>query len=440
MTTNFSTQSAASPLATGLPSASALPANPGLPGAASPHTTQADLSGVPAKARFILGIFKRLQYGQVLLSLPDGQRLSFGQGQPQVQVFLANYKVFDAAMSSGDIGFAQTFIEGDWDCDDLAAMLDIMVANRQSIERVVYGNWVGRLVYRFQHLMNRNSKSGSRRNIHAHYDIGNRFYDVWLDKSMTYSSALFNTLDKTPRFEDLPQAQHNKYQRILDELRLAQPIEQSAILEIGCGWGGFAKLAAQQGATVKGLTLSTEQLALAQQRLANDGLAQSTNLALQDYRDEHGTYDAIVSIEMFEAVGEAYWDSYFDVLRRCLKQNGQAVIQTITIDNSLFERYRKSTDFIQQYIFPGGMLPSPKRFEALAKSHGLEVVKGFAFGQHYAHTLRLWREQFLARIDQVKAQGFDTAFLRTWEFYLVYCEAAFRHGNTDVHQYTLRKQ
>jgi cyclopropane-fatty-acyl-phospholipid synthase len=312
-----------------------------------------------------------------------------------------------------------------------------MVANRALIERAVYGSWWGQWVYRLQHWLNRNTKAGARRNIHAHYDLGNAFYKLWLDPTMTYSSALFDSLDNPPSEQDLSAAQNAKYQRILDELG-ASGGAQRRILEIGCGWGGFAELAAKQGAHVTGLTLSTEQLDFARQRLSKAGLGSQVDFVLRDYRDERQRYDAIVSIEMFEAVGESYWSSYFECLKRSLAPEGTAVVQTITIDESLFERYRKSTDFIQQFIFPGGMLPSATRFSELAQAHGLKVTNQFRFGQHYAHTLRLWREAFTRKQLAIRAQGFDEAFMRTWEFYLVYCEAAFRHGNTDVMQVSLR--
>lgn len=248
---------------------------------------------------------------------------------------------------------------------------------------------------------------------------------------MTYSSALF----AQPEFT-LKQAQHAKYKRILSETGVRTG---DTLLEIGCGWGGFAELAASEGVHVTGLTLSTEQLAFAQKRLLAAGVAEHTELRLQDYRDADGQFDAIASIEMFEAVGEDYWDSYFNCIAQRLKTGGRACIQTITIDDSLFERYRKGTDFIQQYIFPGGMLPSPTVFKAHAQRHGLSVVNEFAFGLDYARTLSLWDQAFCANLDAVKEQGFDERFIRTWKFYLAYCEAGFRAGSIDLFQFTLQK-
>ncbi len=384
----------------------------------------------PAAARLIIDLLERIEHGALTLKLPDGRTVGFGHGTPRATLRLRNWKLFPAVLSRGDIGFAETFIAGDWETESLAEVLDVAVANRNVLEAAVYGRWWGGLAHRIRHLLNRNSRAGSRRNIHAHYDLGNAFYRLWLDPSMTYSSALFGG----DAGRSLEQAQQAKYGRILDELALGAG---ASVLEIGCGWGGFAEVATRNGLEVRGLTLSTEQLAYARKRLAAAGLAAHVEFALQDYRDERGRYDGIVSIEMFEAVGEAYWPAYFDTLRSALAPDGRAVIQTITIDDALFERYRHGTDFIQQYVFPGGMLASPSVFEGHARNAGLRVVRTLAFGQDYARTLALWRQAFVARIEQVRALGFDRRFERIWEFYLAYCEAAFRHGNTDVYQFTL---
>ena len=386
---------------------------------------------MPAAARAVIALLSRMREGRLTLVTPGGQVLAFGTGDPHATVRLANWNVFGASLSKGDIGFAESYIDGDWQTDSLATLMHVMLANRDVVERAIYGSWWGSLLYRVRHLFNRNSRAGSRRNIHAHYDLGNPFYEVWLDPSMTYSSALFGG-DPARSLQD---AQDAKYRRILDELALRPG---ARVLEIGCGWGGFAEMAARDGLHVTGLTLSTEQHAWATKRLADAGLGDRARFLLQDYRDEHGRYDAIVSIEMFEAVGEQYWPSYFQTLRRCLAPGGRAVVQTITIDESLFDRYRKSTDFIQQYIFPGGMLPSPTVFEQGAARTGLAVDDRFAFGGDYARTLKLWREAFVANLPRITAQGFDARFARTWEFYLAYCEAGFSQGSTDVVQFTLR--
>jgi cyclopropane-fatty-acyl-phospholipid synthase len=285
-----------------------------------------------------------------------------------------------------------------------------------------------------RHLLNRNHKANSRKNIHAHYDLGNAFYELWLDDTMNYSSALF-----AGDFSlSMQEAQRAKVRRALTATQVTQG---SRVLEIGCGWGALAEMATlEMGAHVTGVTLSTEQLAFANARMTWNGKAAQADLRLQDYRDiNDGPYDAVCSIEMVEAVGQEYWPTYFQTVSRLLKPGGKACIQSIVIDDALFDRYVKSTDFIQQYIFPGGCLPSPSEFRRQAKLAGLEVVDELKFGPDYAETLRRWRHDFMAQEAQVVALGFDTKFLRTWEFYLAYCEAAFDEANTDVIQFTLRK-
>ncbi len=391
----------------------------------------------PAAARAVLRLLSSLRHGRLDLQLPDGSQSRFGDPQaagPHAAIRLLNWNVCAAALKSGDIGFAESYIAGDWTTPDLAALMKLFVANRDAVEHVIYGQWWGRLLYRAKHLLNRNSRRGSRKNIHAHYDLGNPFYRLWLDPTMNYSSAWFEgDLQRS-----LPAAQHAKVRRALQECGL-QPGQR--LLEIGCGWGALAeKAAAEFAAEVTGVTLSKEQLGFAQQRIEQAGLSERVALRLQDYRDiDDAAFDAIASIEMFEAVGREYWPGFFATLRDKLKPGGRACIQTITIRDDLFERYVAGTDFIQQYIFPGGLLPSPSQFRAHAQAAGLEVVNELAFGPDYAETLRRWRERFLAEESQVRRIGFDTRFMRIWEFYLAYCEAAFDGGNTDVIQFTLRK-
>ena len=388
-------------------------------------------SKVPAQVQFLLRMLSRLEHGSLKLECPDGKLLKFGNEDPAVTLSLSSWEPFLAAIRSGDIGFAESYLQGEWQTDNLAKLIELFIHNRNALESAIYGSWWGSLLYRIKHLFNRNSRAGSRRNIHAHYDIGNSFYTLWLDPSMTYSSALF----AQPEFT-LQQAQYAKYERIFSEINGGA---DSRILEIGCGWGGFAELAAKKGARITGLTLSTEQLDFAQKRLNDAGVSERTELRLQDYRDTDGEYDGIASIEMFEAVGEEYWDSYFACIAKNLKTGGRACIQTITIADDLFERYRKGTDFIQQYIFPGGMLPSPSIFRAHAQRHGLSVMNEFAFGLDYARTLRLWDHAFEEALPAIQAQGFDERFIRTWKFYLAYCEAGFRAGSIDLFQFTLQK-
>jgi cyclopropane-fatty-acyl-phospholipid synthase len=388
----------------------------------------------PAAARTILKLLKRLQVGTLDLQMPDGSQARFGNGHPHAAIRLKDWSVCTAALRSGDIGFAEAFIDGRWTSPDVVALLKLFLANRDAFDAVIFGTWWGRLMYRAKHLLNRNSRRGSRKNIHAHYDIGNPFYRLWLDETMNYSSALFEGDLARP----MAQAQRAKVRRALAEVQL-QPGQR--LLEVGCGWGALAEAAAGDiGAQVVGVTLSDEQLAFARERMVRHDLADRVELRLQDYRDiADEPFDAIASIEMFEAVGREYWDDYFRTLHAKLKPGGRACIQSITIRDDLFERYVKSTDFIQQYIFPGGLLPSAEVFRAQARKAGFEVVNELAFGTDYAETLRRWRADFLARDGQVRQLGFDTRFMRIWEFYLAYCEAAFATGNTNVVQFTLRR-
>ncbi len=415
------------------------------PGSPSSSTTTASSfvlpQAAPTSARAVLRILEQLQVGSLDLQLPDGSQLHFAArgsvisaAEPRAALRLNDWSLCAAVLKSGDIGFAETWIEGGWTSPDLVALLKLFIANREAMESVVYGTWWGSLAYRIKHLLNRNSRQGSRKNIHAHYDIGNPFYRLWLDETMNYSSALFEGDFAKPTAE----AQLAKVRRAVRECGV-QP--GGRLLEIGCGWGALAETAAREfGAHVTGVTLSDEQLAFARERLQRAGLSEQSDLRLQDYRDiADEPFDAIASIEMFEAVGRAYWDSFFTTLASKLKPGGRACIQTITIRDDLFDRYLKSTDFIQQYIFPGGLLPSPSAFRAEAAKAGLEVTNECAFGADYAETLRRWRQQFLARDRQVRMLGFDNRFMRIWEFYLAYCEAAFDTGNTNVMQFTLKK-
>ncbi|QPR35676.1 class I SAM-dependent methyltransferase [Delftia acidovorans] len=409
------------------------------PSAAAPRRT-------PARARRVLNLLERLPHGQLDLEQPDGRLLHLPRppsGAADAHCVLHDWQALERTLKSGDIGLAEGYIAGEWDSPDLAALLRLCMANRDHVQSLVYGSWWGRLGYRLRHLLQRNTRAGSARNIHAHYDLGNDFYRLWLDPGMSYSAAWFQgRTGQALRNADLQEAQQAKLRRTLDEVRL-QPGQR--LLEIGCGWGGLAEAAAQEfGARVTGVTLSREQLVWGQQRMQQAGLADAVELRYQDYRDlpaRHAgePFDAIVSIEMFEAVGREYWRGYFQTLRDCLKPGGLACIQTITLREDLFARYLRSTDFIQQYIFPGGLLPSIPAFEQEARRAGLVVERRMAFGRDYAETLRRWRQAFDHNLDAVRAQGFDERFVRIWTFYLAYCEAAFDTGNTDVVQFTLRK-
>ena len=403
-------------------------------------TTASGLSlprSVPVRARTVLRLLERLRHGTLNLQLPDGTQLRYGQGdQPMASLTVHDWSVFEAALKSGDIGFAEAYRDAHWSSPDIAAVLRVFLRNRDALEDIVYGNWLGGLLYRLRHLFNRNTKANSRKNIHAHYDLGNAFYRLWLDETMNYSSAWFEgQLDG-----DMVTAQRAKVRRAL---RMAGVGRGDRVLEIGCGWGALAEMAVTEfGASLSGVTLSTEQLAWGRERMANLGpqAVARADLRLQDYREiADGPFDAVCSIEMFEAVGREYWPAYFESVARLLKTGGRACIQSIVIDDKLFDRYIRSTDFIQQYIFPGGCLPCPAEFRRQAEAAGLRVVDEFCFGADYAETLRRWRHQFLAERTRVLQLGFDERFMRLWEFYLAYCEAAFDEASIDVVQYTLQK-
>ncbi len=377
--------------------------------------------GTPAAGRAVLQLLQRLQHGSLTLQLPNGTMQRFGgDAAPHAALHLHSWQPCVAALKSGDIGFAESFIAGHWSTPNLTELLRVLVKNRAAVESVIYGSWAGRLFYRIKHLLNRNTRANSQKNIHAHYDLGNAFYRLWLDDTMNYSSAIFaGDLNQS-----MSQAQSAKVRRALE---LCQVKAGDRVLEVGCGWGALAEMSTTTfGASLVGVTLSTEQLAFARERLQRLGVADRADLRLQDYRDiQDPPFDAICSIEMIEAVGRAYWPTYFATLARLLKPGGRACVQSIVIDDALFERYVSGTDFIQQYIFPGGCLPCPREFREQARAAGFEVVDEYAFGPDYAETLKRWREAFLGARGQVLQGGFDERFMRIWEFYLAYFEAAF---------------
>ncbi|MCB1942555.1 MAG: class I SAM-dependent methyltransferase [Candidatus Accumulibacter sp.] len=389
----------------------------------------------PRSARTVLALLEGIEQGALEVRLPNGARLRFGHASPghhSAMLEIGCWSVFDRVLERGDVGFAEASIDGHWHSPDLAALLTLFANNRQAISRAVYGQWWGLLSARLRHLLNANTRAGSRRNIIAHYDLGNDFYRLWLDPTMSYSSALFSS--DAPR--SLASAQLAKYRRILQRLG-ARPGQR--VLEIGCGWGAFAETAAREaGLQVVGLTLSPAQLQFARERLRLAGVDRQVRLELRDYRDLVGEqFDHIVSIEMFEAVGERWWPTYFATLQRLLVPGGRAVVQSITIADALFARYRRGTDFIQQQVFPGGMLPSPSVFGQRAADAGLQVRDSFAFGRDYARTLAEWSANFEQQWPTIEAQGFDERFRRLWRFYLAYCQAGFSSGTTDVMQFEL---
>ena len=399
-------------------------------GFVSPASPRRGAAREPAAMRLLQGLVARLAHGRLALTTPDGATRSFGTGDSApASLAIRDWKVAADTLRGGDVGFAQAYIDGRWDTTDLTRLLTLLAANQDALERAFYGRALVRAALRLRHLLRSNTKAQARRNIVAHYDLGNAFYALWLDPSMTYSSALF---DGVPG-RTLEDAQHAKYARVFDELALAPG---GRVLEIGSGWGSFALHAARRGARVTGLSLSHAQTAQARERVTHAGVADRVEFHLRDYRDERGRYDAVASIEMIEAVGERWWPTYFRAVRNALVPGGRACIQAITIADARFARYRTQSDFIQQYIFPGGMLPSPSRLIAEAKAAGLDVVGVKAFGDDYATTLERWLAAFDAQRVHVRALGFDDRFIRCWRFYLAYCAAGFATQTTDVAQYT----
>ncbi|MCF3594657.1 cyclopropane-fatty-acyl-phospholipid synthase family protein [Rhodobacteraceae bacterium LMO-12] len=385
--------------------------------------------------RFFARVFEtatRMRVGRLDFVLPDGRRFR-AEGKtagPVAELHLHSMDVFSRLIREGELGFCDAYLEEQWSTPDLQAFLDLLNSGNDELYRGFPGQSLVRAFERLRHWMNSNTKEQARENISYHYDLGNEFYALWLDDTMTYSSALFETGQ-----ESLEAAQRAKYAAMVDQLGL-RPGDH--VLEIGCGWGGFAEYAAKErGLRVTGLTISEEQLKYGRERIEKAGISDLVELKMQDYRDETGRYDGIVSIEMFEAVGEKYWPVYFNRVRDCLKPEARAVLQIITIHEKRFEVYRKGVDFIQKYIFPGGMLPSKTALQAEIVKAGMTVEAMRAFGESYSQTLRRWHEEFNGKWDEVSALGFDERFRRMWNFYLTSCAAAFHGGNCDVVQITV---
>ena len=382
----------------------------------------------------VFDLVGKLNAGRVDFILPDGRRFR-AEGLkpgPVAEVTINNPDVFARLVREGDLGFCDAYLDGWWTTPDLQAFMDFIHADNDDMYDGFPGMALVRAWEKARFWFQSNTKRQALKNISYHYDLGNDFYSLWLDETMTYSSALFNTSQ-----ESLEKAQIAKYASMVDQMGV-QPGDH--VLEIGCGWGGFAEYAAKErGLKVTGLTISKEQLEYAQKRIKSKGLSDKVNLKLQDYRDETGVYDGVASIEMFEAVGEKYWPVYFDKIKQCLKPGKQATLQIITIQDARWEVYRKSVDFIQKYIFPGGMLPSPSVLRKEVNRAGLSVQHSIEFGKSYSQTLRRWFEVFNNKWDNISAMGFDDRFRRMWNFYLTSCAATFESGNCDVTQITLQK-
>lgn len=400
----------------------------------TPENVEQHLADLPRIVRMAFGLGCRLRRGTLDVTLPDGRRVRLGgmEAGPAAAMTIYGYGFATRLLNGGDIGIAEAYLRREWDTPDLTQFLYLFCVNHDLIQAIFENNPLMRFVQVIGHWFHRNTKRQARRNIYAHYDIGNAFYSAWLDPSMTYSSAIF----EDPA-QDLTAAQNNKYRRLAEAIDL-QPGQK--VLEIGCGWGGFAEYAAKTyGASVVGLTISREQRDFAQQRIQNAGLGEKVEIRFQDYRDERGEYDRIASIEMIEAVGEQFWPQYFSQLRDRLLPGGLVGIQAITIQDRLFQTYRREVDFIQRYVFPGGMLPSPQILKSLGERFGVPVIRERIFGLDYARTLATWRDNFRAAWPNLTPLGFDDRFRRLWEYYLAYCEAGFLSGNIDVRQVVFAK-
>lgn len=405
----------------------------GKPAALRPTSGEASADGL--WSRLVLRALRDIQCGALRLHLPNGRSLEVTgpAAGPRAEVTVRRTRALRRLVLRGDVGFGEAYVDGDWDCPDLATLFEFAALNRQAISDRFDPPAGLRLFGRAMHALQANTLRGSRRNIAAHYDLGNDFYAHWLDPTMTYSAGLFTAEDN-----DLERAQQRKYRRICQELALSPG---DHVLEVGCGWGGFAALAAREfGVRVTGITLSREQLAYGRKHIAEQGLGEAVRLQLKDYRDLSGQFDHIVSIEMVEAVGERYWPTYFDTLSRCLRVNGRAVLQSILISPALFPGYRRSPDFIQRHVFPGGMLPTAQILRQHAETSGLSTTNEVFFGADYARTLADWRTRFESCFENLRGLGFDDRFRRLWHYYLGYCEGGFRGGAIDVGQVTLTRR
>ncbi len=387
------------------------------------------------RAKAFIKIISKLRYGRLHLTMPDGNQYQFeGSEQgPDADMTIHSHNAIKRMMADGKMGFCEAFMVAEITSHDPAALVELAVMQNDYVEANLKFSVIKTQLRKLMHYRNNNSKTGSRKNISYHYDLGNSFYDKWLDRSMTYSSAYFER-----ETDDLKTAQEAKYRRLAEMVGLKRG---DRVLEIGCGWGGFAEFAASHyDVHITGITISQEQYDYAVARIEKAGLSDKVTLKLTDYRDVTEQFDKIVSIEMFEAVGEAYWPTYFSTLSRCLHQGGKAALQVITIDDAIFDDYKREPDFIQQYIFPGGMLPSVPRLDTPLKSAGLKLVEDNGFGLHYARTLKEWRDRFLEAWPEISDTGFDQRFKRMWELYLAYCEGGFRAGSIDVRHMLIERE
>lgn len=366
-------------------------------------------------AKQFFKVCQQIRSGSLRVTTPSGNIHQFGEGVPNAEIVIRDWSIVTIIAERGDIGLGETFVRGLWDTPDLEAFLTLLLENEDVSIPMSSGSRLQQLIFRFTNsILRRNNRAGSLKNIRNHYDVGNSFYELWLDRSMTYSSALYKSAN-----DSLESAQSNKYSRLLSLL----PSGADNLLEIGCGWGGFAEQAAEAGRSVTGVTVSRAQLEYAQKRLGNNA-----DIQLRDYRDINGVFDSIVSVEMVEAVGERYWPDYFRAIKRSLAGGGTAALQAIIVEDHSFERYRNQSDFIRHYTFPGGMLLAPKSIQSCAEQCGLIVNNFHRFGQDYARTLREWLNQFNHAESNIRLLGHDDEFIRSWRYYFEFCAAGFAHG------------
>ena len=387
-----------------------------------------------AKAKLFFSVLSQGKYGSISVYY-EKKKIFFHRGVlpgPSAQIRLLKKKCLDDFFLKGDLGWAESYIESNWESSNLSDFLEWGAKNFHEFSKYIRGKWFIILYLRLKHYLNSNSKIGSKKNISFHYDLGNSFYEKWLDKSMTYSSGMFKN-----ESDDLYNAQLNKYGNLA---KITDIKNNDKVLEVGCGWGGFSCFLAKNfSADVTAITISKKQYEKVKEKVFTEKLTEKINVKLTDYREIKGLYDKIVSIEMFEAVGEKYWSKYFEVLGGNLKYNGAIGLQTITIEDKFFKKYRKFPDFIQTYIFPGGMLPSIEEMSKVLKSKGLSIEKKQMFGNDYAKTLKMWSKSFENSWENIKKEGFNDAFRRMWRYYLGYCEGGFKSGNINVGQFLIKK-
>ncbi len=387
--------------------------------------------------KFADGLLKKTSLGSIKVKYPSGKIVSYKGNHkgPSAEITLNNFNLFYKLIKKGSVGLAESYINKDFTTQNLSGFLMFAKQNQISFLNTMEANWTYKIFSKLKHKLNKNTKNKSKSNIKYHYDLGNQFYKLWLDDSMTYSSGLFNSYNNS---EDLFQAHVNKYKCIADNLKLKY---NSTLLEIGCGWGGFSTYAAKNyGTNVNAITISKEQYEYTKKKIFNEGLNEKINVELKDYRDVNEKFDYIASIEMFEAVGKEYWELFFNKIKGSLKENGSAAMQIITINDDKAENYQRNPDFIQQYIFPGGVLPSKTQLRKIATCSNLNLIEYNSFGRSYAKTLQLWNQQFQKSWNQIAKQGFTLKFKRMWEYYFSYCEIGFSTKYTDVSQFLINNK